>query len=580
MGICLVALLLWYPVTHFDFLSYDDLTYFQYPEITNFSLTQLPAFFDKLIVGNYIPLPSISFAIEYALFGENPKVFHAFNMVLHLINTLLVWQILLRFFPFQNLLSFALALIFLCHPLQVESVSWISCRGTLLSSLFLFLCLWFYLKNKTEKPTKSNVFAYSIFFILAVFSKPNTIVIPLYFVLIDWWKGTSLAAMFRPKYIIQKLPYFLISVIMGMVVIRLTENSLNIDEPYTFFERTALFFHSFAFYFYKFILPTGFSPFHYFPKAGFGLTYYLGLPFLAALVYFIFRMKGRDRYLALFALGLIVVYLLPFTQIIPARPIFAAERYAYVPVFGLLILIGVALERLLEHKPNLKASIAIMLACALLFFAYTSRSYQKMWSNTNTLMLYGLSKLGDHPLQYTLLTILGIDALRQNEVPKALAYFELALEQEQNYPYLNNHYGLALAKNGEFEKAIRFFENINQEGQKNATLLANLAGAYTATGNHLKAIELCNQAAEIRAEFYLIYTNRGIARARLGQHTEALEDYLLSLSLRPAQPDVYYFMGFSQNILGNTNNACSSWRQAAKLGHPEAQKIVNQNCSN
>jgi hypothetical protein len=99
----LLARLFWLPVAGFDFLQYDDLEYFKYPEIVAFKPSLIAEFFRKDIVGNYIPIPSLSFALEYSLFGQNLMPFHITNILLHAGSTYLIWHKLRNYTPISFL---------------------------------------------------------------------------------------------------------------------------------------------------------------------------------------------------------------------------------------------------------------------------------------------------------------------------------------------------------------------------------------------------------------------------------------------------------------------------------------------
>ena len=202
-----------------DFVwNWDDNEYIiENPVIKDISLNSLFTHFKIYQLGNYHPLTTISYAIEYKLFGENPLPYHINNITLHLINSLLVF-IFIKKLTGKNEMAAIVSLLFAIHPLHTESVAWISERKDLLFTVFYLASLIFYMKylkesvlddkNIKNKTTSSDKKVYikkfipkanpfislirspltisTFLFLLSLFSKAMGVSLPVVLLLIDY----------------------------------------------------------------------------------------------------------------------------------------------------------------------------------------------------------------------------------------------------------------------------------------------------------------------------------------------------------------------------------------------------------
>ncbi len=578
--ISLFALLVWYPVLFYDFLSYDDLNYFYYPEIVAFSWELLPEFFTKQQVGNYIPLTTLSFTLEYSLFGQNPIAFHITNLVLHILNAFIALKIIQRIFLLNITYSLLLIFIFISHPLQVESVSWISCRGLLLSSFFALLSIHFYLRNR--ETTNNTYYVLSLIaFILSIFSKPTSVVIPIFLVMLDWfYDKKGFKNLVSVPYLLKILPFFICSLLVGIITVKFTESALVDIGNYSNLDKLFVFGQSLVFYIYKFIFPIGLGPFHFYPQiegGGIPWYFYLSIPFLITISISIFKLKQPIRKQVILGSTFFLVNIFLMIQIIPARPLIAAERYSYLPLIGILMVVAALIS--FYHSKQYKPIILGILMVFILGFGYKTLSYQKVWANTDILMLSSLNKYKDHTMRYLPLTLLGTEAFRKGEYNTAVYYFELAQElMSVNLSYFDIQYGRALIAVGDIKEGLQHFEAASKKYPQNDYILANLAGALTTNGKHQEAIEKSDLAISINPLNYIALTNKGIALARLGSADEAIISFNRSEDLNPNQEILYYYRGFSHLLLSQKNQACIDWQIALELGYAPAETAIEANC--
>jgi protein O-mannosyl-transferase len=152
-----LTFLFYLPTLSNDFVNWDDPAYIlNNPRIRNFSLDSISWLFSNLYKGFYIPLTGLSLAFDFMLGGPNPRIFHLHNLILHLLNTILVFFLCLKILNLSRRnntpenekqpskawimpASFLTAVLFGLHPIHVESVAWATERKDLLNGFFFFL---------------------------------------------------------------------------------------------------------------------------------------------------------------------------------------------------------------------------------------------------------------------------------------------------------------------------------------------------------------------------------------------------------------------------------------------------------
>ncbi|MBI3312625.1 MAG: tetratricopeptide repeat protein [Candidatus Omnitrophica bacterium] len=185
------AALLFGRVIGFDFINWDDNLYvYENPLIRSFSFEYLQSWFFRPFVRLYVPMPLLSFAVDYQIWGAHAGGYHFTNLAIHLTNMLLVYFLFFRIFK-NPLGAFLGALLFAIHPVQVEAVAWISERKTL---LFTFFALWVCLLSMNAKEKRSKTWVL-IFFLFAasLLSKPMAVTIPLLVILYNFFYGEETA---------------------------------------------------------------------------------------------------------------------------------------------------------------------------------------------------------------------------------------------------------------------------------------------------------------------------------------------------------------------------------------------------
>ncbi len=333
-----------------DWMVYENLQVFNlYPE-------NISTYFSSFYRGQYSPINTLAYGVIYHFFGINPMYFHGFSLILHLGNTLLVYELIRRLVNLlgdsssepllsvnSSLIAFVTALLFLVHPLQVESVVWISASKVLLYSCFFLSGLILYLRYLS---TSKSIFYFLtlLLFVLAFGAKEQTVVFPLVLVLLDWYLNRDMKS---KQVILEKIPFFLLSLGFSMVSMLAQQagfsNKLE-NEYYPIIDRIFLASYAFVEYLIKLILPFKLSAWYKFPmEPGETLPsiYYFYPILILFLGYYLWKFWTERKYLVVFGSLFFILNIMLTLHILPmARGVLMADRYVYLGSIGIFFIIS------------------------------------------------------------------------------------------------------------------------------------------------------------------------------------------------------------------------------------------------
>lgn len=564
--------------------------------------------FSSYVIGMYSPLTTLSYAIDYQLGELNAGRYHSTNLLLHLLNTLLVAFLGLRLFK-RNDAAVALALIFALHPMQVETVCWISTRSNLLFTAFFLGGLLFYEQYLRLKNKSSYALAF-LMMLLASLSKSMAVTFPLALLAIDYFYNRKNLI----KLGLEKIPFFALSIIFGIVAISYTDTSeIELDVVASPFERIIFAFYSIHFYLIKLIAPIGLSAAHYFPAQGqIPVWYYLAPITLvfAALPGVLIKEIRRPYFFGLlfFAATIALVVL------VPGRRTIVAERYAYMPYVGLIFSLLILLMHLLKvASENRSWSIKLIGLATLLAIpcATITAGHKSVWKNSGTLFTDVIEKYPDNYHGYAARALHLLSLKKSDE---ALLDFNRALELKDNFHeghynrgiiysnYKNEHAkaiphytraielkpdnasyrvarATALSRVKKFNEAAADFSEAIRLEPNNARAYENRGVLKADQGLWAEAIEDYTKSIDLDAKNANTFISRGAAYSFIEKHNEAISDYQKAVTLDPKNAQAYYNMGVSEYKLERFNQACSAWGRAASLGNAGAADLVKQYCS-
>ena len=377
-----------------DFLiNWDDNAYVTVnSSVHGFSLENIRTVFTSYYAGNYAPLQMLSYMFDFTLWGLNSGGFLLTNIVLHTINGLMLYAILRKSHG-ERLLAIVGAAIFLLHPVQVESVAWISQRKNLLAMLFMLLSWAAYIRyrNSTEKRGGLAYFVSVAAFLCSLLSKSASVFFPVALLLYDYCFIEG-----RKSRLFDKIPFFILAGAAAVLAIQSQSPEVTgwsgIDHggrrswhggsPWATLLTMIPVFCS---YLRMLVWPAGLSAV-YAPSVHLtpDLTVLLSTLMVMAAVYLSWRLYRFDRrfgYWPFFSL----VAILPVSQIIPLVTLMN-DRYLYFPMIGVAALGGagvMAIRGILNERMTLSISILLLMALALTSFqrAGVWKSSRTLWSD-------------------------------------------------------------------------------------------------------------------------------------------------------------------------------------------------------
>jgi tetratricopeptide (TPR) repeat protein len=533
------------------------------PLITHLNWESIKGFFTTQNGGAYVPLPLLTWAVEFKFFGLNPFPYHLDNLLLHLICTLLV-------FYFFNLLRLPViyaafgALLFGIHPMHVESVAWVTERKDLLFCLFYLGSLITYTKFILSENRKLSFFLLTLLlFIFSLFSKIQAVSLPFSLFLLDYWFDRSL----RWKLIFEKIPFFVFSLIFGLGGYFILQNLgvINIHDKYTLFERILAGLYSFSAYIVKLVAPLNLSAFYPYPVdpgASIPLLYYLNLAFLLVMSVLIFLTFKKTKVVIFGFLFFLfnVVFLL---QVVRAGDTYQADRYTYVPYIGLFFLAAWGAHKFASRNSSSQMVVAGLVLIVTTFFFSNTYGRCKDWKNGITLWNDVIEKFPQKiPTAYY---SRGIEYGDLGQWDKAIDDYSIAIEIDPKFSDAYSNRGVAYGNLGLWDKAIDDYKRAIEIDPKISMTYSDCGIAYGNLGQWDKAISNYNKAIEIDPKFTQAYSNRGIAYANLGQFNEAISDFSKAIEIDPKFVEAYSNRGIAYRNLRQYEKSITEYSKAIEI---------------
>ena len=438
-GFFLISFLIYGSALNNDFVLWDDhYLIVGNPIVKEISLWSLKEAFKTFDPELYIPATLMSYQIDHLLWGMNPFGFHLTNLVLHTMNALLVMMFL--FLLLRNVhLSLFVGLLFLVHPLHTEAVAWASARKDVLSSFFFLLSVCSYLqwreREKKEERSGKLLYSFSIFaFALGLLAKVSIIMLPVILLLIEWLlcHRRLLASSFVT--ISRLTPYFLLSVMFGIVALFGKKELVTILTPW---ETVLMAGRSAMFSLQHLFLPIGLSPIYPYNDA-----IHIGTPDLftalvivMAITFLTLFLKKYQCVLA-FSWFFFLLTLAPtFTTFAKAGDVYVtSDRYAYLPSIGIFLMFGLFCHWVMR-KVHMRYAPALF-AVIILPLSVLSSEEAQIWKDSEALFRHVIML---YPKSVAAQNNLGIILLKQGDVLQGKEHFESALKIR---PYAKSHVNL------------------------------------------------------------------------------------------------------------------------------------------
>jgi Tfp pilus assembly protein PilF len=560
LALALATLAVFWQVRNYDFVGYDDPDYVSNNQYVKTGLTRnsITWAFTTSHASNWHPMTWLSHMLDCRLFGTEPGWHHLTNLLLHLANTLLLFGLLNRMTGALWRSAFVAA-AFALHPLHVESVAWIAERKDVLSTFFWMLTMAAYLRY-VNRPGVSRYLLTLVTFALGLMAKPMLVTLPFVLLLLDYWplgrfqKGQPTKDTRRPRrktlrtpsqwhvfyhLIREKIPFFALAALSSVVTFIVQQKfaAVATTRQFPLTGRIANAFISYLAYIRKMIWPSRLAMFYPYPHR----TNLMGQAIVSALLLIfisivIIWMARRRRYLLtgwLWYLGTLV----PVIGLVQVGDQALADRYSYIPLTGLFIIIAWGLPDLLAKWRFRKIALAVSAIAVLSALSIRTYIQQGYWRNTTTLCEHALKVTqGNYVAHYCL----AADFLHRgqiDQIEQAVNHYHQTLQIKPNYFKALGGLAEAFARQGRTDQAVKYynealrlepdgffslnnlawlrathsqaeFRNPKQAvrlaeraskltGYKNPTVLDTLAAAYAADGNFPQAIATAEKAVKL-----------------------------------------------------------------------------------
>ncbi|MGA2914841.1 MAG: tetratricopeptide repeat protein [Sedimentisphaerales bacterium] len=568
----------YYRVCTYDFVNYDDNVYvYKNPNIqAGITLKNIKWAFTAGYASNWHPLTWLSLMLDRQLFGPDASGFHFTNLIFHIANTLLLF-IVLKLMTNAIWQSAFVAALFVLHPLHVESVAWVSERKDVLSTFFWLLTMWAYVRY-AGRGKISNYLLVVIFFVFGLLSKPMVVTLPFVLLLLDYWPLQRLnTKRSLPHLLIEKIPLFVIaatSCIITLIVQRESKAVMNLAE-FPLKIRIYNTFSSYIQYIIKMIWPAKLAMFYpHFGQNVSILFIVISALILAAVTIFVLLFSKNHRYLGtgwFWYLGTLV----PVIGIVQVGSQAMADRYTYITLTGLFIIIVWGISELSEKWPYRKNVLWASSLIVLSVLAVCSFIQQGYWKNTITLCEHAL-KVTDNNFQAHF--SLAGKLIEEGRIEEAIRHSGEAVRIVPDYVEPIITLANALQMSGRIDEAIHYYERALKIAPGSADVYLNYGYALAAKGKFDDAISLYNKGLQIAPDSIELHINLGTALARSGRLDEAVKEYQKSLQMKPDNPEVLESLGIILFQQGKTDEAFKYFTETLRIdpNRPQGHYYLGQ----
>ena len=555
MSLALVTIVLYWPATGAGFVNFDDEFYVTANARVQSGVTLegIKWAFVNPVCYMWHPLTVLSHMVDCQLFGLKPWGHHLTSVLLHALNSVLVF-LLLRRLTGAVWRSLLVAALFAWHPLQVESVAWVAERKNVLSTCFGLLALLFYgryaqasqVKAVGPKPppalgARRSTLDYGLallFFVLGLMSKPMLVTWPFVLLLMDYWplnrfQGSYLSLRSRVlrQLVMEKVPFFALAAVASVATFLVQKQGgiLASADTIPLGARSGNALISYCRYLGKLFWPTHLAVLYPHPGHWPVERVLLAGALLLGLTVLFFVQRRRYPFLLMGWLWYCGT-LLPVIQLVQTGTHAMADRYAYVPSLGVLIAAIYGAAELARNWRYRAMALSAMGAVAMVLCLRLTRQQLQYWQDSEALAGHALAVTEDNPMAHYLL---GNALADKGQTGQAIREYQEAIRLQPRYAEYHYNLGSVLAKAGQTGEAIRQLQEALRLQPDNALAHINLGNALDESGQTDDAIRHYQEALRLQPDNAVAHVNLGISFARKGQLDDAIRQYQEALRVDP-----------------------------------------------
>ncbi len=565
------------PVVRHGFVNFDDPQYISENPFVTGGLSQrgISWAFTAGYAANWHPLTWISHMLDVQAFGLDAGAHHATNVVLHAASALLLFGLLHRVTGAPGR-SWFVAALFAVHPLHVESVAWIAERKDVLSTLFWMLTIWAYVRYVSQ-PRAGRYLTVVVLFALGLMAKPMLVTLPFTLLLLDVWPLGRL-----PLRVREKLPLLALTIASSVITFVVQQQAGAVKElvELPIGRRAANALVAYVAYIGKALWPGGLAAIYPYPESIASWRVGAALALLAAITALAFRARQRYPYVLVGWLWYLVT-LVPVIGLIQVGSQPIADRYTYVPLIGLFIVVAWGVPDLLARWPW---RFSVMRAAAVLVIAAsaaTARAQVRHWRNSVALWEHALAVT---TANYRAEGNLGHALASEGRLDEAISHYTAAVRIHPGYAEAHNNLGLALATQGKIDEAIPHYteairsmpDYFDAHGNLGAALAGR--GRYADAINHFAiAVRLQPEQGRARQNLARAHYDFGRTLAEQGNVEQAIQQFLEGLRLEPTNADLHYDLGVMYARRGDLRAAAARFEEALRIdpNHQDARRALD-----
>ena len=563
-----ITLLAYAPVRHYGFVNFDDGQYvYQNPNVagglTWHNITwALTAGYES----NWHPLTWLSHMLDIQLFGLSAGAHHITNLLFHVANTLLLFWLLVQMTGSPGRSTFVAAL-FAVHPVHVESVAWVAERKDVLSTFFWMLTLCGYIRY-VRQPRLTPYLAVLGSFALGLMAKPMLVTLPFVLLLLDFWPLGRLT--FRkpsglPHLIREKIPFLLLAAISSVVTLLVQQRGGAIVDMGTIpvASRVANAFIAYFTYLGRMIWPAHLAVlypaepvvWHWWWAAALGVIAFSILSIWA----------GRRRpYIPVgwfWYLGTLV----PVIGLVQVGRQATADRYTYVPLIGLFVIVAFGVTEALARLPARKFIFLAGGGLAIAACIWITRSQLRFWTDSQALWEHTLAVTGENVSAHLNLGEVLDD---HGKLEEAISHYSEGLRLEPHHANAHYNLGNALAKSGgsarldaaasHLTEALRIKPNFPEAHN-------SLGICYLLQGKPDKATMEFSAAIRLKPDYASAHNNLGTTLGNQGRIDEAISEYAEAVRFEPGNAETHTNLAILLAKQGKENDAIGHFSAALRI---------------
>jgi Flp pilus assembly protein TadD len=522
---------------------------------------------------NYHPLCWLTLGFDFILWDMNPAGYHLTNLMLHVLNAVLFYFLILAFLRRTGLadpsvhnigvrLSAVIGtLFFAIHPLRTESVAWVSTRGDVLCGFFYMITILAYLRmtdtEDDEDRKKWYIFSLAAFS-FSLLSRAWGITLPLILLILDSyplrrliWKG-RITGMHK-KIFLEKIPFGLLAIGSAILSLIAKKGSMLTIAQHDMVDRFIQATYGLCFYILKTVVPIRLSPYYALNKTfnPLELKYILCTLSVFAVTIGLIAMRHRWPW-AITAWVCYVVIVSPLLGFVQSGPQIVADRYTYISCLPFGVLAGAGMLRLwiAQHKKSLisKTFISAFSSILVCLIALSTLSYRqtRIWHDNHKFWNHVIQLDPDNYIAYNNRGILFKEG--KGNLILALADYNTAIELNPEYTGAYYNRGLLLEEQGDLAGAIRDYTSVIRLDPKHAKAFNNRGGLLKKKGDLTGAIADFNTAIRLNPYSPEAYANRGALLQNQNDIEKAVKDFTKALEVAPAN---WPFQEQVEQILNN-----------------------------